>query len=111
MENPGGSLDLAIDHDKNRTTYFEMLEDIKELLDGNANLPFIKLLKQQGLSIEEEMLFMLVCQRTLTGDPEVDLEHVLGIVTYTSRERIRLIRTIVRGRSRLITNMTRPSFW
>jgi len=95
-------MDLAMDFNKERTTYYEMRQDIKELLGGNLKLTFLKLLKQQGLSEEEEILFMLVCQRTLTGDPEVDLDQVLDIVSGSSHERMRLKRAIVREKSRLI---------
>jgi len=48
-----------------------MRQVMRELLAGNAELPFLKILKQQGLSEQEEMLFMLVCQRTLLGDPRL----------------------------------------
>ena len=74
--------------------YFEMWQDVKELLEANNDLPYLRLLKQQGLTEVEEFLFMLVCQRTLTGDPEVDLEQVVGIVAGAPHARIRLKRSI-----------------
>lgn len=96
-------MDLAVDYDKERINFYEMMDDKKELLGANSELPFLKLLKQQGLSEEEEMLFMLVCQRTLTGDPEVDLDHVVRIVTAAPSEGIRLKRSMVREKSKLIS--------
>ncbi len=97
-------MDLAVDYDKDRISYYEMIEDMKELLKENHELPFLKLLGQQGLSEEEELLFMLVCQRTLTGDPEVDLDQAVRIVTGSPHEGIRIKRSIVREKSKLITN-------
>lgn len=97
-------MDLALDFDKERITFYEMKQDVRELVAGQMDLPYLKLLKQQGLTEEEELLFMLVCQRTLTGDPEVDLDHSAWIVTGSPSQRIKLKRSIVRGRSRLVGN-------
>lgn len=55
------------------------------------------------MKVEEELLFMLVCQRTLTGSPEVELEQLANIVSGSSYEGISLKRSIIREKSRLIT--------
>ena len=100
----GEVMDLAVDFDKERTSYHEMMEDIKALLRPNSELPFLNLLKQQGLSKEEELLFMLVCQRTLSGDSEVDLDQAAWIASGISHKALELRRSIVREKSKLVKN-------
>ncbi len=57
---------------------------------------------QEGLTEEEEMVFMIVCQRTLLGDTEVDLDKVVQIAGGTSYDSVRIKRSIVNGQNKLI---------
>lgn len=95
-------MDLADDYDRERSSYSEMWDDARELIAMHETLPFMKILKTQGLNESEKLMFMLMCQRTLIGDGEVDLDRLVGIVSETTYNGIHLKRTIIRKTSKLV---------
>lgn len=95
-------MELADDFYDDKINYSEMMEDIKELIEHQSDLPFIEQIKKQGLTEAEELLFMLVCQRTILGDEEVDLDKLVHIVMGSSYDGLSLKRSIAREQNRMI---------
>jgi hypothetical protein len=96
-------IDLVAEYDRERISHEELIEDTQEILDLNLDLPFFKQLKKQGLDDKEKYIFCLVCQRTLMGDPEVDIDRLVDLAALSSYERMPLKRSILRKKSKLIS--------
>ncbi len=93
---------LSVDFDRERISHWDMMQDVRELMDLHRELPYFQTLSQEGLTEEEEMAFMIICQRSLLGDEEVDLDKVVQIAGGTSYDSVRIKRSIVNGQNKLI---------
>ena len=94
-------MELANDFYEEEICHSEMCEDIYGIIDTHTELPFIKLLKAQKMNPVDELIFMLICQRTLQGDPVVDLAKLVKIGTGSYYNGIALKRSFINNQNRL----------
>jgi hypothetical protein len=95
-------INLSVDFDRERISHWDLMQDVRELVDTHRELPYFQALTREGLTQEEELAFMITCQRTLVGDAEIDLNKVVQIAAGSSYDSMRLKRSIVKGENKLV---------
>ncbi|KPK83078.1 MAG: hypothetical protein AMS27_13360 [Bacteroides sp. SM23_62_1] len=94
--------ELIEDRENQKLTYYELTNDVSDLLSSNKANLFVRKIHQFHIELDELLLLLYVCFETINGKPEVDLEQATEKIYDDLNLRFHVKRNLVQGTSELI---------
>ena len=94
--------ELIEDRSDNKLTYCELIEDVDGLMDKAIDVPMVRIVKQLDLDEFEKILLLYVCNETINGTHEIDLDDACEKIYDDANLKFNVKRGLVKGAGSLI---------
>ena len=94
--------ELIQDRDENKLTFNELIEDVERLMDDAIDVPMVRIVKHLDLDEFEKILLLYVCNETINGIWELDLDEACEKIYDDTNLKFSIKRGLVKGEGSLI---------